>query len=225
MKVDRTDLRVFFWLITIAVISQMMITPFLCKDPQLLVNWLAIPIYGGLGFLGMKFFLRRSGFKGMIDTGKGVSKHLLPVILGVGFSVLAIIFDLLSTDRVPQLPFPVSIMAYIPIAIMDNMFWKLFLLTMVVFLVSEKLMKGRNQEEVFWSASVVYSIIYILIQFGQYTTLVGEVTTLTVLQILLVSGGFIISSCLMFRRYGFLAPVLMHITQYLIYHGLYGGLS
>ena len=225
MKVDRTDLRIFIWLVAIAIISQIIITPFLYKEPQLLVNWLAIPIYGGLGFLGMKFFLRRSGFKGMVDPGNGVMKHASPVILGVVFSVLAIIFDLLSTDKVPQIPFPVSIPAYLPVAIMDNMFWKLFLLTLVVFLVSEKLMKGKNQEKVFWSASVVYSILYMLIQFGQYSTHVGEIITLTLLQILLVSGGFIIASCWMFRKYGFLAPVLMHITQYLIYHGLYGGLS
>jgi len=224
MKVDRIDLSVFFWLITLSIGCMILATPFLWGEPQLFVNWLSIPIYGSLGFIGMKYFLRRSGFKGMMDNQEGKSKYLIPIAAGIIFAGAAIVFDLFSTDKVPQLTFPVSILAYMPVAILDNMFWKLFFLTMIVFLISGKWMKGKGEEGVFWSISVIYAFLYILIQFGQYSKLVGEVTTLTVVQILLVSGGFIITSCCIFRRHGFLAPVLMHITQYMIYHGLYGGL-
>jgi hypothetical protein len=202
-----------------------LVTPSLRREPQLFVNWLSIPIYGALGYLGMRYFLRRAGFKGMLDSGKGTSKYVLPVVLGTAFAGGAIVFDLISRDRVPQLPFPISIPAYVPVAIMDNMFWKLFLLTLVIFLISGKLMKGRHQEKVFWSASIVYALLYMMIQFGQYSSLVGNITFLTVFQIISVSGGFILVSCWMFRRYGFLAPVLMHLAQYIIYHGLYGGFS
>jgi len=225
VKVERSDIKVFVWLIAISISCMILVTSSLKKEPQLYVNWLSIPIYGALGYVGMRYFLRKSGFKGMICPEKGVSKYILPVAVGAGFALGAIVFDLLSRDRVPQLPFPVSIPAYVPVAIMDNMFWKLFILTLVVFLVSGKLMKGRHREKVFWTASIGYAVLYMLIQFGQYSSLVGKITPLAVFQIVTVSGGFIISSCWMFRKYGFLAPVLMHLTQYLIYHGLYGGLS
>jgi hypothetical protein len=167
--------------------------------------------------------VRKTGFKGMMDTEKRASKYILPFIPGMGFAVGAIVFDLISSDEVPQLPFPISIPAYVPVAIMDNMFWKLFVLTLAVFLVSGKLMKGRHQEKFFWTATIGYAVLYTLIQFSQYSSLVGDITLLTVFQTVTISGGFIITSCRMFRRYGYLSPVLMHITQYCIYHGLYGG--
>jgi len=224
-KLEGRDLKVYLILIAVSVFCQIMVTPFLLDEPQLFVNWLAIPIYGGLGYVGMRFFLRRSGFPGMMEESGTRRQFVIPGVAGLLFGVLAIGFDLLSDTRVPQLGFPVSIPAYIPVAIMDNMFWKLFILTLVVFLVSGKIMRGKRQEAVFWSTSVAYSVIYMLIQFGQYSTLVGEVTLFTVVQIILVSGGFIMISCLMFRRYGFLAAVAMHVSQYLLYHGIYGGLS
>ena len=225
MKVDRKDLKVYVWLMAISIGCMILATPFLWGNSQLIVNWVSIPIYGGLGFIGMKYFLRKSGFKGMMDTEKGHRTYWIPIAAGTIFAVAAIVFDILSTDSVPQLPFPVSIPAYIPVAILDNMFWKLFILTLVVFLVSGKLLKGKKEEVVFWSASIGYTLIYILIQFGQYSHFVGDIILLTVIQIILVSGGFIIVSCWMFRKYGFLVPVMMHIAQYLLYHGIYGGLT
>ena len=70
----------------------------------------------------------------------------------------------------------------------------------------------------------ITAIIYMVIQFAQYSQFVGDITILTLFQISLVSGLFILTSCLIFRRYGFLAAVMMHISQYILYHGLYGGI-
>ncbi|MGA1872383.1 MAG: hypothetical protein ACMUHY_01805 [Thermoplasmatota archaeon] len=225
MKADVSDLRVFLLLMAISSICQVIVTPFLLNEPQLFVNWIAIPIHGGLGYIGMRFFLREAGPKGMMDVPGEWRQYLFPAIAGLLFGVLATGFDMISETKVPQLPFPLSIPAYIPVAIMDNMFWKLFIMTMVVYMVSGRLFKGRKQEAVYWGMAVVYSIVYMMIQFGQYAALVGEITPVTVVQIFIVSGGFILTSCWAFRRWGFLAAVIMHISQYLLYHGVYGGLS
>jgi hypothetical protein len=224
MNVYRTDLKVFFILVGIAILCQIVATPFLLDEPQLYVNWLSIPIYGGLGYLGMRFFLRRSGFKGMMHEEDGARQFILPSLIGLMFGIFAILFDLISDVEVPQLEFPISIPAYIPVAILDSMFWKLFILTMIVFVISGKIFKGKREEEVFWGASVAYSIFYVIIQFGQYSAFVGEISLYSVFQIVSVSGGFIMTSCWVFRRFGFLAAVIMHISQYLLYHGIYGGI-
>lgn len=219
------DRKTFFVLVSIAVVCQIIITPFLLKDPQLWTNWISMMIYTILGYVGMRFFLRRTGFPGMVREVRGIEDQIIPISLGFLFAVLAILFDIGSTDKIPQMEFPISLFAYIPVAIMDNFFWKLFLMTSIIFLISRKMFKGKHENTIFRGFVIFYILAYMMIQFGQYSQFVGDITIVTMIQIPIVSGLFILTSCLIFRRYGFLASVLMHLSQYLIYHGLYGGLS
>ena len=107
---------------------------------------------------------------------------------------------------------------------MDEMFWRLFGMTFLVWLFSDRLFSKTPQERVFQVVLALQVLVYMAMQFNMYATLVGEVTPFVVAQIVLVSGGFIAAAGWSYRQGGFLAPVTMHLTQYMLYHGLYGGL-
>ncbi|MFW9917924.1 MAG: hypothetical protein ACFFGZ_20180 [Candidatus Thorarchaeota archaeon] len=218
--------RVFFYLILLSVFCQLLITPFLYGDVQLIVNWIGIPFYGLFGYLGLKKFEKRAGFPDMLDDSiDNRQRFLFPLVLGTLFGLAAILFDIFSTNKIPQIAFPLSIPVWIPIAILDEMFWRLFVMTFLVWLFSEKALKGANQESVFWVVAIIETLIYMMMQFSLYTQNVGPITTYVVMQVLLVSGSFILVACYLYRRVGFLGPITLHIGQYMLYHGVYGGIS
>ena len=204
---------------------QAIITPFLLGDIQLILNWISIGLYGFLGYLGLKYFEKKSGFPEMLQRDISFNKRILfPFLFGIFFAIAAIVSDIISPTKIPQIPFPLSIPVWIPIAILDEMFWRLFVLTSLIWFTSNKILKGKYHEKVFWGVAIFESLIYMFIQFSLYSKMVGTITPYVILQIILISGGFVIISCYLYKRGGFLAPVTLHLTQYLLYHGLYGGI-
>jgi len=57
--------------------------------------------------------------------------------------------------------------------------------------------------------------------FVQY---VGPITPILFVQIILISGGYMVVSCYCYRKGGFLAALVLRLTQYMIYHVIYGGI-
>lgn len=208
-----------------AVLFQIITTFVLVDNPQTWANWGSIICFGILGYVGIRFFEEKAGFPTMMDGDISHSQRFgYSSVFGGIFALAAILFDYYSQARIPQIPFPVSIAAYIPIAIMDNMFWRLFLLTFLIWLISFKILKTEITVNVFRVITAIEALLYIFIQLNLYKNLVAPLTLYSVIQILLVSGGFMVTACVLYRRYGFLAPVTMHVVQYILYHGLYGGL-
>ena len=204
---------------------QAIITPFLLGDIQLILNWISIGFYGFFGYLGLKYFEKKSGFPEMLQRDISFNKRILfPFLFGIFFAIAAIVSDIISPTKIPQIPLPLSIPVWIPIAILDEMFWRLFVLTSLIWFTSNKILKGKYHEKVFWGVAIFESLIYMFIQFSLYSKMVGTITPYVILQIILISGGFVIISCYLYKRGGFLAPVTLHLTQYLLYHGLYGGI-
>ncbi|MFX0117589.1 MAG: hypothetical protein ACFFB3_23795 [Candidatus Hodarchaeota archaeon] len=218
--------RVFFYLILLSVVCQLIITPFLLGDVQLIVNWIGIPFYGFFGYLGLKKFEKRAGFPDMLDVSiDNRQRFLVPLVLGALFALVAILADVFSAKKIPQIAFPLSIPVWIPIAILDEMFWRLFVMTFFVWFFSEKALKGTKQEFIFWVVAVIETLIYMTMQFSLYAQNVGPITTYVVMQVFLVSGSFILVACYLYRKTGFLGSITLHITQYMLYHGIYGGIS
>jgi len=216
----------FLILIGIAVGFQAAVTPLLIGNPQTWTNWGSLILFGILGYLGLRFFQEKAGFPGMLNSSISHLKRFgLSAVWGVIFAAGAILFDLFSQNQVPQIPFPLSLFAYIPIAVIDNMFWRLFLLPFLIWLISYRILKTEITVHAFRVITLLETLLYFFIQLNLYKAMVGPLSGYSVLQILLVSGGFMLTACILYRRYGFLAPVSMQMVQYIIYHGLYGGIS
>ena len=218
--------KIFWILILISIFCQAVITPFLLGDIQLILNWISIAFYGFFGYIGMKYFEQKAGFPTMTQQNISFKERIfIPFLLGIIFASAAILTDIINPAKIPQIAFPLSIPAWIPIAILDEMFWRLFVLTFLIWLFSNKLLKNSHPQKIFWGVTVFEAIIYILIQFSLYSKMVGIITFFVAMQIIFISGGFIIVSCYLYRKGGFLAPITLHLTQYLLYHGLYGGIT
>jgi hypothetical protein len=218
--------QVYLIIVIIVVICQIIISYFFLDPAQVISNWLITIIYLALGFIALKYFEKDAGFPDMLDKEiKFNHLFLIPFILGLIFGIGAILFDLINPFKVPQLPFPISVPYWIFIGITDEIFWRLFLLTFLIWVISYKLLKNKRQEQVFWGVTILESIVYIIIQLILFESFVGPITSLVLIQILSMSGGYIIVACYCYKKGGFLAVLVVRLTQYTVYHIIYGGLT
>ncbi len=193
---------------------------------QMILNWISIPFYSILGYIGLKLFEEKAGFLDMLDkevTSK--NRVIFPLILGVIFAIGAIIFDLLNPYSVPVLPLPYSIPYWIYVAIFDEFFWRMFVATFLIWLISFKVMGDKHQEIVFWGIAFLEAVLYMFLQFNMFTQMVGPVTSILFAQIILISGGYMVAACYSYRKGGFLAVMILRLTQYMIYHVIYGSIA
>jgi len=226
MKSFDKNKKIFWLLIIISIICQAIITPFFIGDIQLMLNWIGIVFYGFFGYIGMKYFEQKAGFPSMMQGNISMREKItIPFLFGTIFAFAAIISDIINPTKIPQIAFPLSLPAWVPVAILDEMFWRLFLLTFLIWFISKKWLKNLSPKKIFWGVTLFESMIYLLIQFSLYSKMVGMITPFVVIQIIFISGGFIIVSCYLYKKSGFIAPVTFHLSQYLFYHGLYGGIS
>ena len=218
--------KIFFGLIVIGVICHILFLPYYPDSMMMIMNWISIPFYSILGYLGLRIFEEDAGFPDMLEEEISNTKRLLiPLILGVIFAIGAILFDMLNPYKVPRLPIPISIPYWIFVAIFDEFFWRLFLLTFLIWLISHVIKDDEKQEKIFWFVVVLEAVLYMLLQTSMFIQNVGPITPVLFLQIILIGGGFTVIACYCYRKGGFLAVMVLRLTQYMLYHVLYGGIA
>jgi len=218
--------KIFFGLIVIGVICHILFLPFYPDSLTMIMNWISIPFYSILGYLGLRIFEEDAGFPDMLEEEISNRKRLLiPLILGVIFAIGAILFDMLNPYKIPRLPLPISIPYWIFVAIFDEFFWRLFLLTFLIWLISHVIKDDEKQEKIFWFVVVLEAVLYMLLQTSMFIQNVGPITPVLFLQIILIGGGFTVIACYCYRKGGFLAVMVLRLTQYMLYHVLYGGIA
>ncbi|MBD3253694.1 MAG: hypothetical protein GF383_01300 [Candidatus Lokiarchaeota archaeon] len=219
----KTSEKIFFLLVVVGTLCHIIFLPFYPDSITLIMNWISIPFYSVLGYLGLKFFEQKAGFPDMLEESITRKERLVfPIILGIIFGIGAIIFDVLNPFKVPRLPFPISIPYWIFVAIFDEFFWRLFLLTFLIWLFSYKILKGEKHNLVFWIIIFAEAGLYMLLQISMFLQFVGSLTPILIFQIIIVSGGFVIVACYCYKKGGFLAVLTLRLTQYLLYHIIYG---
>lgn len=179
---------------------------------------------------------RKTGFPEIWDENITTrQRFLIPAIAGIIYGLLTVVPllfnqinrlhpDALTADI--HVKFPHSILFYTYGAIFLEIFLKLFLLTLIVFVISNIICRGKFQIAAFCIADVLVSLYeplpFILedLQGKNGTEMIMPVVTN-------LAGWRFISnlfSTYLFRKYGFLAPLTMRLTHYLIWHIIYGGL-
>ncbi|MHB1134684.1 MAG: hypothetical protein ACYC4L_20110 [Chloroflexota bacterium] len=190
--------------------------------------WPALLIFSLLGLVGL-WFAHRAGFAAALDERvTNLWRFVYPLLIGSGFGLITIatdqVFDITGVvtantgNATFNIAFPGSLFAYSAGAIIVEVLYRFFTLSLVVWLISNVLLRGRYQTPIFWVVALVLAAWEPIsqAQFAQVASPLIPAATIT-------SGyAFNLVQNVLFRRFGFLAPFTMRIGDYAVWHIIYG---
>ncbi|TMC79904.1 MAG: hypothetical protein E6J09_00875 [Chloroflexi bacterium] len=188
----------------------------------------AILIVGLAGLAGI-WLSHRTGFPPAWDPSvparwRFVYPSLIGIAIGLFLSVADNFLHWTATFSSPgggpfNAPFPGSLVFYPGGAIIVEVFYRLLPIPLVIFVVSNLALGGRWQEQVFWVLAALTSLIEPASQ---------DLPDLRAGTELAVGLNFVgdyalnFFQAVMFRRYGYLASIILRVATYLVWHVAYG---
>jgi hypothetical protein len=190
-----------------------------------LADSLSIGIIWLIGWVGV-YLAPGTGFAGMWQKGVSQRKRFLePALVGVGIGIISVILDLIQPLAGEELiGIPASLVAYPLASIIEEIIFRLFLTTTLVWIFSNMLLRGNRQEVIFWVVNVFLGVFYTISQLIQYESIFASDNLLTVAHFFVLIALYFILAAFYYRRYGFLAAISMSIGYYLVWHILWGGI-
>jgi hypothetical protein len=181
-------------------------------------TWSAIIIVAILGSICIKL-APKAGFPEILD--KDVSNKqrvLIPIALGITFSIIEIFVGIVL--RLPNIhvQFPFSIPVYLSGGIFLEILYHLIPVVALTWLISTVILKGERQTQVFVLIAILASLwepfmqIIGMQQMGMLTSMAFAGGMFT-----FIFAGNLIPITL-FRKYGFMAPVVWRLADYSIWH-------
>jgi hypothetical protein len=190
-------------------------------------EWAFLGVWTVVGLAGI-WFSRRTGFPEAWD--RNISAHhrfLIPALLGLAFSVPFIVIDArtgFTTTLAVQhgqprmnIDLPVSALIYPGGAIIVEAFYRLVPIPLFLWLISNIILKKRGQGQVFWILAFLTSLIEPLTQDLD----LGQFGMLLMASVFLLDYGLNLTQAALFRKYGFLAAIIMRVAYYVVWHILY----
>jgi hypothetical protein len=227
----RVSVKVWLGLVAYLVLVKMIITffpaAFSSIEQAAVFAWPALGIWALLGFIGI-WFAHKTGFPLAWDARLSNRQRLwIPIAIGLAYAVFEVAFDLLTgyskfeillhhATKI-NIDFPASLWIYPGGAVIVEVIYRLFLIPVLLWLISSVLLKGHWQTQLFWTLAILTSLIEPLtqdldaIQLGAFM----------LAAVLLKGFGLNFLQATLFRKYGFLAAILMRVAFYLIWHVLY----
>jgi hypothetical protein len=225
------SIKVWLGLVVYLVLVKGIITffpaTFRSVDQAAVFAWPALGIWAVLGLIGV-WLSHKTGFPSAWDEHLSNRQRLwIPIIIGLAYAVFEVAFDLLTgyskfesalhhAAKV-NIDFPASLWIYPGGAIIVEVVYRLFLIPVLLWLISSLMLKGRWQMQTFWALAILTSFIEPLTQDLEALQL-GVVMLIAVL---LKGFGLNFIQATLFRKYGFVAAILMRVAFYLIWHVLY----
>jgi hypothetical protein len=181
-------------------------------------SWPAILLAAVFGFVAIQL-AGKTGFPDIWDEKIPNRERLLyPVLLGVAFALLEILVGLAMGLPNIHVPFPSSIPVYVSGGIFLEILYHLIPVVFLTWLISNVLLKGERQAGVFAVVAVLASLWEPVMQMsGMYQ--MGMLSGMAVgagLFLFIFAGNLI--PIALFRKYGFLAPVIWRLTDYGLWH-------
>jgi hypothetical protein len=191
-----------------------------------LTDTLSIGAIWLVGWVGV-FLAPRTGFAAMWQPDiSNIKRFLIPFLIGVGFGLITIIFDYIQPlGEGSLIKFPASLVAYPLAGILEEIIFRLFLTTTLVWIISNMLFSGRWQEGVFWGVAVFLGVFYTLSQLSLYQSLMGTIDLFILAEFFIVIAANFIVAAFLYRKYGFLAAISMRIGDYLLWHIFWGAIA
>jgi hypothetical protein len=195
-------------------------------------SWTGLAIIAPLGLIGV-LGLNRGRLPGMWDAELTLmAKLVLPAAAGLAIGTVMLLTDLVTarTQEIAHqlhlssihIPYPLSIPLYFGGAILVSIIYFLTLLPPLVWLISDRLLKGRHEAAVYWSVAVPLAFIEPLTQ--------GDFSAITEAGWRAVPGAvedliLNLAQVWLFRRAGFVAACVLRISFYAVWHVIYGLIS
>jgi hypothetical protein len=189
-------------------------------------------LYGGLGWLGLKM-AARLGFPDLWDPRvTNRMRFLLPAVTGFGLGLFFIATDtglshISDLQPLPHPPFPTSLAASAVAGIGEEILFRLFFVSLWVWVVSSILLKGRWQNRVFWIVALASALVFsashipsVLFLYGWSS--VAEMPATLLVELLLLNGTLSLVAAHHLRAYGFLASVGVHFWTDVVWHVVWG---
>jgi hypothetical protein len=222
-KLTKSD-KTFFALVSLMLLGKAVWTYFGLDHP-IVQNWTgawsAILLAAFFGFVAIKL-ARKTGFPDIWDEKiSNKERFLYPVLLGIGFALIEILVGLAMGLPDIHVPFPFSIPVYVSGGIFLEILYHLIPTVFLIWFISNIVLKGKRQDEVFVAVAVLASLwepvmqITGMLQMGMLPGMVFAAG----LFIFIFAGNLI--PLTLFRKYGFLAPVIWRLTDYSLWHGIW----
>ena len=169
---------------------------------------------------------RRTGFPDIWDARiSNRQRFFIPILIGLVYGVETVLRDLPNPSPV-HLQLPLSIPFYAYGAVLLEMMLRLFAVTFLTWLISNVILRGRWQTPAFWFAAVVAAsyepLPFIREEFSESAAIGFPSIVIKWLTEPLFLANIV--SAYLYRKYGFLAPLVMRLSFYLVWHVIYGGL-
>lgn len=181
-------------------------------------SWSAIIIVAVLGSICIEL-AGKAGFPNIWDKNITNKQRIaIPIALGIGFSLIEIVVGLALQLPNIHVEFPFSIPVYLSGGIFLEILYHLIPVVILTWMVSTVILKGERQTEVFVVVAILASLweptmqIMAMYQTGMLTSLFFAAG----LFIFIFAGNLI--PITLFRKYGFLAPVIWRLADYSIWH-------
>jgi hypothetical protein len=180
--------------------------------------WLAILLAAVFGFIALKI-ARKTGFPDIWDEKiSNKERFVYPVLLGVAFALIEILVGLAMDLPNIHVPLPFSLPVYVSGGIFLEILYHLIPIVFLIWLISHVFLKGKRQKEVFVVVAVLASLWEPVMQItGMYQMgILPGMVFAAGLFIFIFAGNLI--PITLFRKYGFLAPVIWRLTDYSLWH-------
>jgi hypothetical protein len=179
-----------------------------------------------VGWVGV-YLAARTGFAEMWQADiPHMKRFVFPALIGAGIGIITIVFDAIQPlGEESLIKFPASLVAYPLAGILEEIIFRLFMTTTLVWIVSNMLLGGRWQEVVFWGVTTFLGMFYTFNQLSIYRSLVGSIELLIALRFFIVIGVSSILAAYFYRKYGFLAAISFRMGDYLLWHVIWGAIA
>ncbi len=189
------------------------------------LDWPFIGIWSALGFLGL-YFYRQAGFPSFNDSSN-TQRWVYPALAGILLGFLSVINDQVShwTEFVEgkmdipsiHIPFPQSILIYPAGAIVHEIFNRIFLLSLLMWILQKATRKEKNNSTLFWISAVITSLVEPYGDVGLWSfSAWAAVTSFTLDFVINLTQAWFM------RQSGFMASVTCRVALYAVWHVGYG---
>ena len=179
---------------------------------------------GIMGLIGV-FLSMRTGFPNAWDAKVSNRQRLfIPIIAGLLFGSLFLATDLITgMSRLQQehlniestdVAFPASIFVYSAAAIFVEVIYRLLTIPLLLGMISIFVRSQGAREKVFWALAILTSLMEPLTN----TAASQFLTPLALTFVLVQSFAANFLQAVFFRRYGFLAAILLRVAFYIPFH-------
>lgn len=184
----------------------------------------AVIAIGGIGLIGV-WLSMRTGFPNAWDASISNTQRLLvPIIAGLLLGSLFLATDLVTNmSRLQQehlnmqatdVAFPASIFVYSAAAILVEVVYRLFTIPVLLGMISIVVRGQSAREKIFWVLAILTSLIEPLTN----TAASQYLAPLALAFVIVQAFGANLLQAVFFRKYGFLAAILLRVAFYVPVH-------